>query len=275
MYKGFNLTLTRADKMDFMDISSQDLELYSSGLNKLRSNLLDRVSSNIDLTDETGIIDVTKLKNNWFPENNYDVFISHSHNDVLIAKRIACWLKNEFDIDAFIDSTVWGYSNDLLKKIDDNYCVLSKNKKNGMITYDYDKRNYSTSQVNLILSSALHDMIDSCECIIFLNTENSISVVNTIKNKTNSPWIYDELQNTRLINKKVPERLLLETEIRQSDYINKSSNELPPFQYDVTPELTKLLKITRDDLVNWEREWSFIQNKGNRKPLDLLYSHRL
>ncbi|MCQ3820762.1 hypothetical protein DSN45_14180, partial [Staphylococcus xylosus] len=88
MYKGFNLTLNRADKMDFMDISSQDLELYSSGLRKLRSNLLDRVSSNIDLKDETGIIDVTKLKNNWFPENNYDVVISHSHDEVLIAKRI-------------------------------------------------------------------------------------------------------------------------------------------------------------------------------------------
>lgn len=275
MYKGFNLTLTRADKMDFMDISSQDIKLYSSGLHELRSNLLDKVSSNIDLTDETGIIDVTKLKNNWFPENNYDVFISHSHNDVLIAKRIACWLKNEFDIDAFIDSTVWGYSNDLLKKIDDRYCVLSENKKTGRITYDYDKRNYSTSQVNLILSSALHDMIDSCECIIFLNTENSISVVNTIRNKTNSPWLYDELQTTRLINKKVPERLLLETEIRQSDYINKSSNELPPFQHDVTQELTKLLKITKDDLVTWEHKWSSIQNKGNCKPLDLLYSHRL
>lgn len=106
MYKGFNLTLTRADEMGFMGVSSQNLELYSSGINKIRSNLLDRVSSNIDLTDETGIIDVTKLKNNWFPENNYDVFISHSHNDLLIAKRIACWLKNEFDINAFIDSTV-------------------------------------------------------------------------------------------------------------------------------------------------------------------------
>lgn len=272
MFKGFNLTLTRADKMDFMDVSSQNIKLYSSGIYKLRSNLLDRVSSSIDLTDGTGIIDVTKLKNNWFPENNYDVFISHSHNDVLIAKRVACWLKTEFDIDAFIDSTVWGYSNDLLKKIDDDYCVLSKNKKTGMITYDYDKRNYSTSQVNLILSSALHDMIDSCECIIFLNTENSISVVNTIRNKTNSPWIYDELQTTRLISKKVPKRLMEKAEFRDSDSINKSSNKLPSFQHDVTQELTKLSKITGNDLVNWERKWHSMQkNKGDRKPLDLLY----
>lgn len=47
-----------------MDVSSQNLELYSSGIHKLRSNLL-----------------------NCFPENNYDVFISYFHNDVLIAKR--------------------------------------------------------------------------------------------------------------------------------------------------------------------------------------------
>lgn len=271
MYKGFNLTLTRADEMGFMGVSSQNLELYSSGINKIRSNLLDRVSSNIDLTDETGIIDVTKLKNNWFPENNYDVFISHSHNDLLIAKRIACWLKNEFDINAFIDSTVWGYSNDLLKKIDDDYCVLSKNEKTGLITYDYNKRNYSTSQVNLILSSALHDMIDSCECIIFLNTENSISVVNTINNKTNSPWIYDELQTTRLINKKLPKRLLREEELRHSGYINKSSNKMPSFQHDVTQELTKLSKITVKDLVSWEQKWNSTQNNGKHTPLDLLY----
>ncbi|MCW1911910.1 hypothetical protein N7X57_16020 [Lactiplantibacillus paraplantarum] len=72
MYKGFNLTLTRADKMDFMDVSSQNIELYSSGIHKLRSNLLDRISSSIDLTDETGIIDVTKLKNNWFPGKFYN-----------------------------------------------------------------------------------------------------------------------------------------------------------------------------------------------------------
>lgn len=66
-----------------MDVSSQNLELYSSVIHKLRSNLL-----------------------NCFPENNYDVFISYFHNDVLIAKRVACWLKTEFGIDDFIDSTI-------------------------------------------------------------------------------------------------------------------------------------------------------------------------
>ena len=108
--------------------------------------------------------------------------------------------------------------------------------------------------------------------LVICHTENSISVVNTIKNKTNSPWIYDELQTTRLISKKVPKRLMEKAEFRDSDFINKSSNKLPSFQHDVTQELTKLSKITGNDLVNWERKWHSMQkNKGDRKPLDLLY----
>lgn len=270
MYKGFDLQLSRNDSMEFMGISSQDIKNYSDKIDNLclKTKLLQRVNSDIEITDKNGIIDVTKLRNTWFPEYKDGVFISHSHKDEFLAKRVACWLKKEFDINAFIDSAVWGYANDLLKNIDDKYCVLATDPKSGQKTYNYDKRNYSTSQVNLILSSALHDMIDNCECIIFLNTENSISIANTVEQKTNSPWIYDELQTTRLIRIKLPERLQ-KSETRKSNGVFNES--FPQFRHDVTKELTKLSKITGNDLVNWEHKWNSIENKGNRIPLDLLY----
>lgn len=268
MYKGFDLQLVRSDSMGFMSVSNQDINNYSEALQCIRSGLLSLVDSKIELTDENNQIDVNKLKNDWFPIDDYDVFISHSHKDEIIAKRLACWLKNKFHINSFIDSAVWGYSNDLLKHIDDNYCVLSKDKSSGKITYDYNKRNYSTSQVNLILSSALHDMIDHCECIIFLNTENSINISNTVEQKTSSPWLYDELQTMKLIKIKNPTRTI---ESRESNptYFNSST---PDFQHDVTSELNVLSKITQENLVGWGKSWDSIPHEDTYSPLDLLYS---
>ena len=45
-------------------------------------------------------------------------------------------------------------SNDLLRRIDENYCRHS----NG-ISFDYNKRNYSTSHVHMMLSIALSKML--------------------------------------------------------------------------------------------------------------------
>lgn len=95
MYKGFDLKLSRNDSMEFMEISSQDIKNYSDKIDNLylETKLLQRVNSNIELTDKNGIIDVTKLRNTWFPEYKDGIFISHSHKDEFLAKRVACWLK--------------------------------------------------------------------------------------------------------------------------------------------------------------------------------------
>ena len=92
---------------------------------------------------------------------------------------------------------------------------------------------------------------------------------NTVKQKTNSPWIYDELQTTRIIRKKLPERL-------QKREIRKSSGVLdeafPQFQHDVTEELGKLSKITNRSLFNWGKSWDSKNHKCGYTPLDCLYS---
>ena len=118
---------------------------------------------------DNGHIDGDSMKSNWFQMENVDIFISHSHQDITKVKAFAGWLYDEFKLTAFIDSCVWGYCNDLLQQIDDEYCK----KKDGK-TYDYNLRNYTTSHVHMMLATALTEMIDNTECIMFYNTPNSV-----------------------------------------------------------------------------------------------------
>ncbi len=147
---------------------------------------------------QDGIINGDKIQEDWFPEIKADIFISHSHDDADSALHLARLLYDRFNLVSFIDSFVWGYANDLLREIDNKYCKTNKD------LYDYNKRNYSTSHVHMMLMTALNKMIDKTECIFFLNTENSI-VLNDIENSTLSPWIYGEIEITRTIQKKSPE----------------------------------------------------------------------
>ncbi|TOP71104.1 hypothetical protein CGH09_24480, partial [Vibrio parahaemolyticus] len=68
----------------------------------------------------------------------------------------------------FIDSSVWGYADELLHKIDNTYAYNDLTE-----SYSYEIRNRTTSNIYLILQSSLASMIDASECLMFLNTENT------------------------------------------------------------------------------------------------------
>ncbi|EJG2202765.1 hypothetical protein ACOJ84_001345 [Morganella morganii] len=151
--------------------------------------------------DGDGSLVATRIMDDWFPKMKADVFISHSHKDEVLAIKLAGWLKDKLGISSFIDSCVWGYSPNLLKKLDKKFCL----KESGH--YDYDKRNITNGHVNMMLATSLTKMIDQCECIIFLNTPNSISCKGCIESDgTESPWIYAEIEATRLLRKNTPKR---------------------------------------------------------------------
>lgn len=120
---------------------------------------------------EDGIINGSDLKEHWFSISEKDIFISHSHKDINKVKAFAGWIYETFGLEAFIDSCSWGYCDDLLRKIDNRYCYNTKTK-----TYNYKLRNYTTSHVHMMLSTALTEMMDKTECIIFFNTPNSINM---------------------------------------------------------------------------------------------------
>jgi len=145
-----------------------------------------------------GTLDGTKLQEQWFPLVEADLFISHSHKNEEAAIILAGYLRKAFGITSFIDSTVWSYSNDLLSQLDNQYC-----RNEGANTYNYQKRNFSTSHVYLMLSGALSKMIDNTECVFFLNTPDSIKPDKVI-DSTLSPWIYSEILTTQFIRKRAP-----------------------------------------------------------------------
>lgn len=206
-----------------------------------------------------GFIDFTNIQEDRFPIVDADIFISHSHKDERIVNALVGWLDIKFNVNVFVDSYVWSYCNDLLKEIDEEYCRHS----NGQ-SFDYDKRNVSTAHVHMMLSNALNKMIDKTECVIFLETDNSLSVKNNIETGTSSAWIYSELITTSIIKRRIPKRLIeSDIEIREQ-YFNQIEKEMNPL-YRV--ELGHLIKLKANDL-------SIISSKNlirEKAYLDMLY----
>ena len=197
MYRGFKLEAIDFNSDSRTRLFNRGEAIFKDSNKEIRAKLKSFMFSDNSL-------DGSKIQDAWFPQINAQVFISHSHKDEVMAKMLAGWLKETFNIDSFIDSCVWGYANDLLRDIDNEFCI----NDNGL-TYDYNKRNYSTSHVHMMLSSALSMMIDNTECLFFLNTENSITLSESIE-KTESPWLYFEIGISQIIRTKERIRNLLE-----------------------------------------------------------------
>lgn len=158
---------------------------------------LDRI-----INGQNGVVDGTTLQNFWFPTQvaEYDVFISHSHNDLDDAVNLASWLERRCGLRCFIDHFVWNSADDLLQRIDSVYTWDPDRN-----VYDYNKRNFSTSHVHAMLSMAILDIIDRSECCIFIESDESINLEG-IKTKTLSPWIYEELTYMKKGRVTIPER---------------------------------------------------------------------
>ncbi|WP_196773814.1 hypothetical protein [Burkholderia vietnamiensis] len=193
MFRGFNVTNFIFDKN-----GDEYQALGASIHNKNKKLVRDKIDS---FKNAEGHLVAAEICANWFPEVNADIFLSHSHQDEARVLQLAGWLKKSFGLTSFIDSTVWGYSDKILQMIDDEYC------KNESGTYNYSKRNRSTSHVYMMLTIALTKMLDACECVFFINTPKSITAKENIENEaiTYSPWIYSEIAMTSLIRRRAKE----------------------------------------------------------------------
>lgn len=245
MFTGFNLS------------SGYNFELYQATGSKIFSDLKKETKASIEqFMLEDGSLSGTRMQTNWFPQIEADIFISHSHKNEKAALGLAGWLKQKFGLKSFIDSSVWGYSNELLKDIDDKFC---KNKTGD--TYNYSKRNYSTSHVHMMLSTALTMMLDKTECVFFLNTPDSISSSGLIT-QTESPWIYHELAMTELIRKR--KLIHYRKDTIEKGIVFEASQEALIFKYDV--KFPDLKDLSQAELIKWEGV------KPRKKyPLDNLY----
>ncbi len=176
-------------------------------INVLKSS---SVKVTLDSFFDNETLSASKITDNWFPQMAADVFISHSHSDHNLALALSGWLKENFN-------------------------------------YDYDTRNKTTSHVNIMLATALNKMIGHCECVIFLNTPNSISCKGYIEETaTYSPWIYSEILTTQII-RKVPKR--------QARYFIKGAMESVAESVDVKYDLdlSHLAILSKADLEQWKK----------------------
>lgn len=148
----------------------------------------------------TGIIDGKTLQNYVFPTgevDDFDVFISYSHDDTELAKKFCSYLYEICGLKVFLDYYVWKSADNLLKKIDDKYCMTRDGKH-----YIYGRRNFSTSHIHAMLSMAILDIINKTECCIFIDSNHSIhmdNLSNTNKTRSLSPWLYEELSFMRYL----------------------------------------------------------------------------
>lgn len=160
----------------------------------------------------------------------------------------------------FIDSCVWGYSDDLLRQIDNEYCVSKTNPDGSIDSYNYQKRNQSTAHVHMMLNGALMKMMDSTECLIFLDTPNSLKAKDVSNGTTNSGWIYSELLMSKLLRRLDPIRKSMNFALNESVRHDGLSVE-----YDA--DITHLIIISLNDIIHATRDGKYL-GKG---VLDYLY----
>lgn len=167
----------------------------------------------LETCTQDGVIDGADLSALNFPfdiNNNtpihYDVFISYSHLDEESAKYLYWFLTARCNLHVFLDSTIWHSADSLLKAIDDKYCKNATNNN-----YNYNKRNFSTSHVHTLLSMAMLNAIKRSECFLFIESNNSLTLKDGIKDHSLSPWIYQETEFANSLPKIVPSRLRSES----------------------------------------------------------------
>ena len=260
MYTSFNLSAGNND-LDKL-FKNNRAYYFQRGKQLLERNTIGLEKSLNDYIVERDLLDGATMEDDWFPSINADIFLSHSHKDEELVIALAGWLDEKCGVKAFVDSCVWGYSDKLLKKLDDKYC-----RKSSSETYDYQTRNVTTSHVHMMLNSALAKMMDKTECLFFINTNNAINVKSYFNDsRTYSPWIYSEVNLSHIIRKKSKDehRMSIITE-SMSDVIKHSYN----LQIAHRVSLEHMTPISCKELESWANR---VQGHNLPYPLDSLYA---
>ncbi|UTC74748.1 hypothetical protein E4O03_11190 [Treponema sp. OMZ 792] len=157
-------------------------------VNEDMSRLIAKFNKILKGDGENFQISSADIEKEWFPEIRADIFISHSHNDLEIARALKNLIETTFDLECFIDADVWEHYRilaDIITKYDDCGCF-----------------NDNIIKSSAILNVALFKMINRCKALFFIKSKNS-----TINNnhQTLSPWIYSEISISNIMHSKIME----------------------------------------------------------------------
>jgi hypothetical protein len=113
-----------------------------------------------------------------------------------------------------------------------------------------------------MLSTALMMMIDNCECVFFLDTPNSVNTQDVIK-RTWSPWIYSEINISRLIKRNPPQRIH-----RIQDSLRKSSTENFNLKMEYDLDTSHFIEMSFEKFEQWGNAMT---DDSMKNSLDILY----
>ena len=250
MFRCFKLAIHNTD---FFDQNHKHIKEYKKQGKRIKEELQNQVEDILSaVTNAEGVIDGEQLSAVWFPVMNKDIFISYSHNDEDLALTLAGIINQAFGLSVFVDATIWGSADCLLNAIDREYCM----QEDG--TYNYTKRNFSTSHVHAMLTTSIMRAMDQAEAIFFLNTSNSTYKLKNgfSKEHTLSPWIYEEIVCAKLLRERSWEEYRM-LRMDEAYHFEKSLNVAYPY------DLKEYKTITFADFIEWVKQWEKRKEAGN------------
>lgn len=250
----------KASVIDSLRNSSGNLSDDSQNESVAQARRKDQLRKYLFTTD--GLINGKSLKELWFPQGEYHIFLSHSSQDVDKARYLKRWFNHYCGLKCFIDADVWENAYELLRELD------NKIKPVGATNYNYEHRNQTTAHVYSMLTMALFEAIDAIECPILIESTNSVTLTEGIKQGTLSPWIYEEVGFMGKLPHHIPERFStryfsVDTE---SVMLNESVRDSVQMVHPL--DITGFKQIVKEDM-------DAIRYKQVEKALDLLYRRRL
>lgn len=95
MYRGYQVkSSTLSDLFLTSTVNWQGEEAaFRENIESIQSQVNIDFSERANIEDDDGNIDAEQIVKAWFPVQEYDVFLSHSHADVETAIQFAVWLK--------------------------------------------------------------------------------------------------------------------------------------------------------------------------------------
>lgn len=194
------------------------------------------IKSYRSIINDSKPLDSSEIEKIWFPDVPCNIFISHSHKDKELAIELAGLLKEEYGLDCFVDSLVWKHEDELFAFLEqkynyDAYCDCPLNNE------EISKQNKEFCI--LLTNCALMKMIDKCDCLLFLKTENSMPY----QSVTYSPWIHSEILTADLIRK------ACKTHLRDS--LNEGGNQRPTLNLNLKP----FTKVSLNDFDEIKRKY--------------------
>ena len=195
MFTGFDLSLTSlalARLAKGVQVRAAPQPDHGSRVKATLANLL----------DPEGTLNVQRMTSEWFPDITCDVFLSHAHADADLARGLERFFHDRFGVRTFIDADLWGSIAVLQRRID-------KHVRGDRKSCNYQDVLASSANVHMNLTGALTKMVDCCECLVFLNSPESVPVLDAAKaggtSSTYSPWIFGEILMSSLIRRRPPD----------------------------------------------------------------------